>query len=70
MQIVRADMIEFSEYAEAKFAPFFLAERDGSGKVLMVLDTRRVNERFLPPGTTELPTLGAWQGLRTAWVAI
>ena len=66
MQMVRAGMIEFAETAEPSVAPFFIAEHDGSGKVRMVLDTHRGNERFMPPYTTELSTPGAWQGLRLA----
>ena len=31
----------------------FVAERDGSGKVRKVLETRRVTERFLSPNTTD-----------------
>ena len=65
MQVVRAGMIEFADYAEPSVAPFSVAKDDGSGKARMVLDTRRVVERFIPPDTTELTTPGAWQGLRT-----
>ena len=31
----------------------------------MVLDSRHVNESFIPPDITELPTPRAWQGLTT-----
>ena len=41
-------MIEFVEYADPSVAPFFVAKRDRSGEVRMVLDTRCVRRRFLP----------------------
>ena len=69
MQMAQAGMIEIAENAESagsNVAPFFVATHNGSGKVRMVLDARRVNERFLPLDTTELRTPGAWQGLRKA----
>ena len=51
---------------ESSVALVFVAERDGTGKVRLMLDIRRFEEQFLPLDTTELPTPGAWQWLRTA----
>ena len=43
--------IEFADCAEPSVAPFSVAEHDGSGKVRLVLDDRRVNERLISPDT-------------------
>ena len=62
MQMVRAGMIEFADYEDPSAVPFCVAKHDGSGKVRMVLDPRRGNERFIRPDTTELPTPRTWHG--------
>ena len=44
---------------------FFVAEHDGSGNERLVLDTRHVNERFLPATPPNCRFQEVWQGLKT-----
>ena len=45
---------------------FFVAKTDGSGKLRLILDTRKVNQEFREPEVTNLPSAGVWSTLRSS----
>ncbi|CAK0821451.1 unnamed protein product, partial [Prorocentrum cordatum] len=62
-RLFKAGMITFEEDTACAVAPFFVAKAGGRRR--LVLDTREVSSYFHDPAMVELPTAGAWGGLRT-----
>eukprot|EP00959_Pyramimonas_sp_CCMP1952_P275440 5757336-Pyramimonas_sp.AAC.1 len=58
----KAGMIRFSS-PRPSTAGLFFVEKPGN-QLRMILDTRAVNQEFIDPDTTALPSAGVWRGLK------
>ncbi|CAK0800977.1 unnamed protein product [Prorocentrum cordatum] len=61
-EMYKAGMIRFSS-PRPSTAGLFFVEKPGN-QLRMILDTRAVNQEFIDPDTTALPSAGVWRGLK------
>ena len=61
LDLFEVGLIDFSYLRDSTLGLFFVPKSDG--KLRLIFDTRRVNQLFVPPAHSALPTAGCWKGL-------
>ena len=61
-EMYSAGMVRFAASRPATVGLFFV-EKSGN-QLRLILDTRAVNQEFVDPDTTALPSAGVWRGLK------
>ena len=60
LDLVQCNLVRFGKARPSTLGIFFVAKAD---KLRLIFDTRKINQEFVAPAYSQLPTTGAWDNL-------